>query len=45
MSEKNLLGIDNGGTVVKAAIVGCDGRELAIAARKTSGGVEKNMRG
>jgi L-xylulokinase len=30
-----LLGIDNGGTVVKAAVVASHGRELAVAARKT----------
>ncbi len=35
MSEKFLLGIDNGGTVAKAAIVAQDGRELAVAACKT----------
>ena len=35
MSEMYLLGIDNGGTVAKAAIVARDGRELAVAARKT----------
>lgn len=35
MSEKYLLGIDNGGTVAKAAIVAQDGRELAVAASKT----------
>ncbi len=30
-----LLGIDNGGTVAKAAVVAQDGRELAVAACKT----------
>jgi L-xylulokinase len=30
-----LLGIDNGGTVAKAAVVTPDGRELAVASRKT----------
>jgi len=30
-----LLGIDNGGTVAKAAVVSPDGRELAVASRKT----------
>ncbi|MHB8954800.1 MAG: FGGY-family carbohydrate kinase [Pirellulaceae bacterium] len=35
MSEIYLLGIDNGGTVAKAAIFARDGRELAVAARKT----------
>jgi len=30
-----LLGIDNGGTVAKAGLFALDGRELAVAARKT----------
>ena len=35
VSEMYLLGIDNGGTVAKAAIFAPDGRELAVAAHKT----------
>ena len=30
-----LLGIDNGGTIAKAAVIGLDGREVAVASRKT----------
>jgi L-xylulokinase len=32
---KYLLGIDNGGTIAKAAVIGLDGREVAVASRKT----------
>lgn len=35
MPEKYLLGTDNGGTVAKAALFATDGREIAVAARKT----------
>ncbi len=35
MSKTYLLGIDNGGTVAKAALFSPDGRELAVASRKT----------
>jgi len=35
VSETFLLGIDNGGTVAKAAVFSRDGRELAVAACKT----------
>jgi hypothetical protein len=33
--EKFLLGIDNGGTVIKAALFTLDGKELAVASRQT----------
>ena len=32
---KYLLGIDNGGTIAKAAVIALDGREVAVASRKT----------
>jgi L-xylulokinase len=35
MPAKYLLGIDNGGTVAKAALFTCDGREVAVASSKT----------
>lgn len=35
VSHAYLLGIDNGGTVAKAALIGLDGRELAIASART----------
>lgn len=35
MSEKYLLGIDNGGTVAKASVVALDGWELAVASSRT----------
>jgi len=35
VSATHLLGIDNGGTVAKAAVFTCDGRQVAVAARKT----------
>ena len=35
MTEKYLVGIDNGGTVAKAAVFAQDGRELAVASCKT----------
>ncbi len=35
MPENYLLGIDNGGTVAKAALFTCEGRELAVASSKT----------
>ena len=34
MSNTYLLGIDNGGTVAKAALFALNGRELAVASRK-----------
>lgn len=47
--EKYLLGIDNGGTMTKAAIFDLDGKEIAVAAEKTpliipeTGYAERNM--
>lgn len=47
--KKYLLGIDNGGTIAKAALFDLNGRELAVAARKTEmvtprpGHTERNM--
>lgn len=35
MATRFLLGIDNGGTVAKAALFSLDGREVAVAAEKT----------
>ncbi len=35
MCARYLLGIDNGGTVAKAAVFTADGREVAVALRKT----------
>lgn len=35
MNSKYVLGIDNGGTVAKAALFALDGRELAVASRRT----------
>jgi L-xylulokinase len=36
MSDKYLLGLDNGGTVIKAALFSLDGREIATASRATA---------
>jgi L-xylulokinase len=35
MATKYLLGLDNGGTVIKAALFTIDGKELAVASRST----------
>ena len=35
MSQKYLLGIDNGGTVAKASLFTRDGREVAVASCKS----------
>jgi len=34
--EKYVLGIDNGGTVIKAALFDLDGKEIAVASRQTA---------
>jgi L-xylulokinase len=36
MTDKYLLGIDNGGTVAKAALFSADGKEIAVASSKTN---------
>jgi L-xylulokinase len=36
VSQTCLLGIDNGGTVAKAALIGLDGRELGVASARTA---------
>ena len=36
VSQTCLLGIDNGGTVAKAALLGLDGRELGVASARTA---------
>ena len=47
--ENYVLGIDNGGTVIKAALFSLDGREIAVASRQTvvfnprPGFTERNM--
>jgi L-xylulokinase len=49
--EKYVLGIDNGGTAIKAAIFSQDGREIAVASRQTEvltprpGYTERDMEG
>ena len=35
MNSQHILGIDNGGTVAKAALFSLDGRELGVASRRT----------
>jgi L-xylulokinase len=41
MSGKYLLGVDNGGTMIKAALFTLDGKEVSAASRATGNGLSK----